>query len=224
VLSLEFAKFNGTTTVGTINSVASQLHSADGDYWYAALIKSGNDGGRFFELTDTGDTSPFLILNASVAKARYRSRRAGFVITADETTADDVYDDTTRLIVWETRDEGADAGIRSFIDDDPVVFYGAGSEVRSLVNWANTAEIGGRSGADRFDGLMGWFGSGTGRATDGRAAINAALASGGRRALSAAFDAVSGVDLIAAYVLDGESPPDAGPAIAWTDITFEVPA
>ena len=224
VLSAEFAKFNGTTTVGTINSVASQLHSLDGDYWYAALIKAGNDGGRILELTDTGDSSPFLIVGDSVAKSRYRGRRDLFMATADETTAEDVYDDAIHLIVWETRDEGANAGLRSFVDNGAVTFYGAGTEVRSLVNWADTAEIGGRAGSTRFDGLMGWLGAGTGRATDGAVAIWAALQAGGRRALSEAFDAVAGVSLIAAYVLDGETAPDAGPAISWTDITYEVPA
>ncbi len=222
-IARQFAKFNGTTTVGLINSVASLLHSADGDFWYAALLQAANDGGRFLELTDSGDTSPFLIAGDSVAKSRYRSRRDGFVITADETTTEDVYDDTLHLIVWETRDEGANAGVRSFVDDGPVTFYGAGSEVRALVNWADTAEIGGRAGASRFDGHMGWLGSGIGRATDGAAAIWAALQSGGRRALSSAFAIAAGTDPTFAGVLDGSTPSDFGPEVDWTDVVWEIP-
>lgn len=222
-LSTKWGVFDGSA-YGDADGAAPSLHAASGDFWYASLVKGTS--GILWALQHTDNSGPFVRVGANGALARYWLRRSNFTTGADEDTVTDVFDDTERLVIWQSLDEGVNAGLYSWVDGDvAVTYHGADTEGRQgQAPWPpNLLTLGGTNGAGSFVGKMGFFAAGQGAPLSSFAAIQSAYSAGGRRALPAALATAAGSNPAIAIVIDGQSDPAFGDAPVWTGITYADP-
>jgi hypothetical protein len=223
----EWATFDGALSTGDFSSVATQLHGVNGDYWYAALVKVTS--GTLFSLHPTAGGGPWLRIrkNAGSSKAQYFLRNASFLAAADQDTAEDVFDDTIKIVVWETRDTGTHADLRSLVINNAVTYHGASSENRQGQGGNWPPDVADFSPATiELDGQVGWFGAGQGLPLSNAGGPDTILEMyrlHGRHGLTAAFAAAAAQNPKVAGVLDGVTPMDFG-TLDLTDVTYTDPA
>lgn len=235
-LSPKWAVFDGVSTKAELNSIADQLHAVNGDFWYAFLLKVSTGGLLYLHDSAGGPTTAgrIEIYDKTGDQAHYRTLQANWVLAAAHDTTQDVFDDAVHLVVWQTKDEGTNAGVYSQVDGNATVYHGAGSELRQGMGdpWPpDLLSIGDTAGvAGPLTGKIGWMAFGKGTPLDGSGGSDiwtayngAATVDKGRRALAAAITTAAGQDPKFAGVLDGETSPAYGPAVTWTAVTYAAP-